>query len=96
MTQFEPGRTVAIPCDVAQGAFPDECLVTINAASGPISGFVSRDSVNVKGEIGYLNGIIQEVTDETVAVWIRGSFFTTTGLAHFSPEWANSHLEPVG
>ncbi len=96
MSRLEAGLKVGIPCDVKPGAFPDEYLVTIESLSGPVSGFVGRASVfGVKDDSGYLKGRVHEVTADTVTVWIRGSFFTTTGLADLSYEWARSNLQAV-
>lgn len=96
MSRLEAGLEVGIPCDVRPGAFSDEYLVTIESLSGPVSGFVGRATVfGVEDDSGYLKAIVQEVTNDTVTVWIRGSFFTTTGLADLSYEWARSNLQTV-
>lgn len=96
MIQLERGNEVGIPCDVKQGAFPEENLITIETISGPVSGFVNRDSIlKLEGESGYIRGVVHDVTEDTVTVWIRGSFFTTTGLAYLPYEWATSHLESI-
>ena len=96
MTRLERGEEVRIPCDVKQGAFPDEHLITIDTISGPVSGFVTSDKIlRLEGETGYIQGVVQDVTEDTVIVWMRGSFFTTTGLAYLSREWAGLHLEPL-
>lgn len=92
MTEFHPGELVGIPADVAGGAFPDECFVTIHTVSGPVSGFVARQ--NILGEGNRVKGVVRDVTEDTVVVWIQGSFFTTTGLAYLPRSWAQSNLAP--
>jgi hypothetical protein len=93
MADFKPGQTVVIPCDVKSGAFPGEFLITFDTVDGPVSGFVNQDKIlNVKDDKGYIKGAVEAVSDDTVTVWVRGSFFTTTGLAYLSHEWARSNL----
>ncbi|MBI2177762.1 MAG: hypothetical protein HYU38_05400 [Candidatus Tectomicrobia bacterium] len=96
MATFKEGQTVEVRCRIHEGAFPTEYLVTIEATPEPVSGFVKRDDVKKEGEgTGYLLGKITEVSEDKISVLIRGSFFTTTGLASFSRESAESHLEPI-
>lgn len=89
MTVFEQGTLIGIPCKVFQGAFPREAMVIVETRSGEVSGFVSRDEL-IDGEDGQglLRAWVVDVTEDTVSVHLKGSFFTTTGLAEFSPEWA--------
>lgn len=96
MHEFRAGELVLIPCDIQRGAFPDEFLITLDSETGIISGFVRVDDVfDIKEETGYIKGMVREVTDTIITVWVRGSFFTTTGLADLSHEWAKSHLQRV-
>lgn len=85
MSTFRVGQTVAIPCDIQPGPFPDEFLVTFETDSESISGFVQADALEkIERDKGLLPGVIQEVSGDTLVVWVRGSFFTTNGLAYFS------------
>lgn len=96
MATLERGQLIAIPCKVFPGAFNHEAMVIIDALEGEVSGFVRRDEfVRVENDIGYVKGRIVDVTTDTITVLLKGSFFTTTGLAEFSPEWAKLNAEVV-
>ena len=97
MAEFHVDQTIHIPCEVANGAFVNEALVTFETSSGPISGFVNRDDlVKVEDGRGYIPAVVQDVSRDTLTVIIRGSFFTTTGLAYLSQEWARENAEVLG
>lgn len=95
MANFERGDEVQIQCDIGPGAFPTEFLVTFETVDGPISGFVRRENVvrSDKGDIGYINGTVEEVTADVITVLVKGSFFTTTGIAALTRDWANKHVQ---
>jgi len=93
MQEFEIGQAVGIRCDIEQGPFPGEYLVTMNTIDGDISGFVNEADITIEKDVGYIHGVVHEVTDEMIGVRITGSFFTTTGLAHLSSDWAKSNLQ---
>lgn len=96
MPKFTPGESILIRCEVQRGAFPHEMLVTFETADGPISGFVRSDSVkNIQDHEGFIPAIVKSVTADTVAVVVRGSFFTTTGLAYLKRDWADLHVQPA-
>jgi hypothetical protein len=68
--------------------------VTFETVSGPTSGFVREDRINFVDEgTGYIFGVVKDVLEETVAVVVEGSYFTTTGLAYLNKDWAKSHVE---
>jgi hypothetical protein len=92
---FKPGDEVMIQCETGQGAFPTEVLVTFETVDGPISGFVRRENVVQRdtGDIGYLKGVVKDVSQDIVTVLVRGSFFTTTGIAALRRDWADSHVQ---
>jgi hypothetical protein len=92
MIHFEPGQAIGIPCDATQGAFPGECLVSFESKTGPVSGFVPAENIERFGSETYLRGVIKEVSEDTLTVWVQGSFFTTTGLAYLSRD---THLHCV-
>lgn len=93
MPKFVPGQAVLIHCEVQPGAFPTEFLVTFETNKGPVSGFVRGDSMRRTGDgEGLLFGTVRDVSDDTLTVVVQGSFFTTTGLAYLSRDWANSHV----
>ncbi len=96
MSDLRTGDIVLIPFDIRQGAFPDEYLITLDTAQGPISGFVPRDQVtNIHGDKGSIRGRVEEVGEDVVTVMVRGSFFTTTGLAYLQIDWAKHNLQPM-
>ena len=84
---MESGQVVGIPCDVSEGPFPSELLVIFETMTGTVSGFVHPDYV-AASETGqsYLRGVIKDVDEDRLSVWVRGSFFTTSGLAYFSKD----------
>ena len=92
---FKPGERVLIPVEVSVGAFPNESLVTFETEEGSTSGFVRADqliNVNKNKDRGYLTGHVVSSDAHVVAVMVRGSFFTTTGLTHFSGDWARTNI----
>jgi len=94
MTSLQKGQMIGIPCKVFPGAFPHEVMVIIETLTGEVSGFVRRDEfIRIKDDHGYLPARIVDVSSDTVTVLLKGSFFTTTGLAQFSPEWTRSNAE---
>lgn len=93
---FKPGDQVEIPCEIGQGAFPTEMLVTFDTVDGPISGFVRQENIikrDDKPDHGFVFGTIVAMTPEVISVRVRGSFFRTTGLAALSRQWAMKNLQ---
>ncbi len=81
MPNIEPGTRIRIRCKVSPGPFSDEPVVTLNTVDGPISGFIaSEDLIQSHGNT-FVRGVVQAVNGDVVKVWVRGSFFTTNGLA---------------
>lgn len=79
---FEIGQTVKVPCSVSPGPFSDERLVTVQTIEGTISGFVrSDDLIQTDEENGYLIGVVTALDPDAIKIKLRGSFFTTNGLA---------------
>lgn len=94
MSEFSVGQQVKIQCEVQRGAFPTELLVTFEAAEGPISGFVrSEDVQRLDGHKGLISATITAVSSDTITVIVKGSFFTTTGLAYLKRDWANLNVQ---
>jgi hypothetical protein len=95
MDHLKPGDEIQIQCDIGPGAFPTEFLVTFETVDGPISGFVRRENVvrSDKGDIGFISGKVEEVTADIITVLVKGSFFTTTGIAALTRDWANTHVQ---
>lgn len=96
MGSFQAGQHIAIPCEIQPGPFPDERLISVQTESGPVSGFVNaEDLLNVEDGKGRIRGVVREATEQTLTVWISGSFFTTNGLAYLSRDWAKSHVREL-
>ena len=94
MAKFSTGQTVQIRCEVRAGPFPGEFLVAFESANGPVSGFVREDNLRKTSESeGYIFATVKGVSADTLTVMVRGSFFTTNGLAHLRRDWANSHVQ---
>ena len=77
-----PGERIWIPVEAAEGAFPGESLVTLETNLGPVSGFTSKKDLHLIGDRYHMEAEVQEVSEDTVTVNLRGSFFTTTGVAY--------------
>ena len=90
---IQSGGEARIPCTTTQGAFEDERLITIETIEGPIAGFIDADEVKVSenGET-YVCGIVQQVRGEQIVIRLRGSFFTTTGIAYFSRQQLETEI----
>jgi hypothetical protein len=82
------GQQVLIPCKVQPGPFSDEPLVTFESIEGPVTGFVSNDELKQAAGQSAVRGIVRSIEKDHVEVWIKGSFFTTNGLANVAPELA--------
>lgn len=93
MAELTIGEIVGVPCQISSGAFPDEKFISLESAQDVITGFVNERILQTSdGNKGYVFGIVQEIGEETVKVWIEGSFFNTSGLTKFDLVWANSNL----
>lgn len=76
------GQEVWIPCKVQPGPFSDEPLVTFESVGGPVTGFLNRDEVREAAGRTSVRGIVRSIEKDYITVWIKGSFFTTNGLAN--------------
>lgn len=85
---LEVGQQVWIPCKVQPGPFSDEPLVTIESIDGPVTGFVNSEELKETANRTTVRGIVRSIEKDYIEVWIRGSFFTTNGLANVPREMA--------
>ena len=76
------GQQVSIPCKVQPGPFSDEPLVTVETTEGPLTGFVKSEELRETAGQTSVRGIVRNIEMDYVEVWIKGSFFTTNGLAN--------------
>jgi len=83
--EIAEGERIRVFCSKSPGAFLNEYLISIDTEDGPISGFIEAQSVE-ETETGanFIWGVVHEIEDERVVINLPGSFFTTTGIAHFS------------
>jgi len=87
---LEIGQHMWIRCKVQPGPFTEEPLVTVESIDGLLSGFVATDELKTVDRERYVRGIVRHVTRDHVEVWIKGSFFTTNGLANVPRELATA------
>jgi hypothetical protein len=82
------GQQVWITCKVQPGPFSEEPLVTVETVNGPVTGFVATDELKTGDSAQFVRGVVRDITPDHVEVWIKGSFFTTNGLANVRRELA--------
>ena len=80
------GQQVWIRCTVQPGPFSEERLVSVETVDGPVTGFVRTEEL--RSDDHFVRVVVRDVAEEYVEVWIRGSFFTTNGLANVPRELA--------
>ena len=90
MGQFGVGKEIRIACKVQPGPFSEEHVITVNTIDGPISGFVRMEDLVQSKDQWYVRGIVRDVKSDVISVWIKGSFFTTNGLANVARHLAQA------
>jgi len=90
MAVMKVGDVIAIQCDVRPGPFSGERMITFDTTDGPISGFVRDSDLNEQDSQWYVRAIIQDIRDDLLEVRVRGSFFTTNGLATVPRRYAQA------
>ena len=91
--EITEGVKVRVFCSKSPGAFLNEYLISIDTKDGPISGFIDAEAVGeTEAGASYILGIVREIDGERVVIGLPGSFFTTTGIAHFSREMLGNAL----
>ena len=89
MPTLKAGVVIGIPCDVKRGPFSGEHLISFETVNGPVTGFVQENELRrIESGQWHVRAVVQSVEDELIGVWIRGSFFTTNGMATISREMA--------
>ena len=91
--EIAEGERIRVFCSKSPGAFLNEYLISIDTQDGPISGFIDANEVEVtdRGD-SYVWGIVHKVEKDRIVIDLPGSFFTTTGIAHFSRQVLESYL----
>jgi hypothetical protein len=88
MSQIKPGDEIGIQCEVTQGPFSDERLVSFDTLDGPVTGFVAVDDLRNTDTGWLVRAVVLSLEDDSVMVRVRGSFLTTNGLASIPRERA--------
>jgi len=83
------GDEISIPCTVKQGPFEEERLVSFETLDGAVAGFVSpTDLKQIDRDRWVVRAVVTNLKGDVVTVRVRGSFFTTNGLATIRREMA--------
>ena len=86
---LKSGTEIGIPCDVKQGPFSNERLVSFDTLDGPVTGFVQNERLEKSSSNQwYVRAIVKDVRGDVVTVLVEGSFFNTNGLANIRREMA--------
>lgn len=76
------GDIIGVGCQVQPGPFSEELVVTIETTHGPISGFVRQTELKkIREKEWMVRAEVRAIRGEELEVLIRGSFFTTNGVA---------------
>jgi hypothetical protein len=90
MSEMKVGDVIGIQCDVRPGPFSGERMITFDTVDGPISGFVREPDLKQKDSQWYVRAVIQDIHDDALYVRVKGSFFTTNGLATVPRKYARA------
>ncbi len=83
------GDTIGVQCEVRPGPFEGEKMITFDTVHGPTSGFVRSSELRHQETQWYVRAKIQNIIDDdTLEVRVRGSFFTTNGVASIPRRYA--------
>lgn len=81
MAKFEAGTVIGIPCEVKPGPFSEERFISFDTTDGPVTGFVRETDLNETDHRWRVRAVVVNVLEDVIEVRVRGSFFTTNGLA---------------
>ncbi len=82
------GDTIGIQCTVQPGPFTGERLVSFDTVDGPVSGFVRDEDLKEVDAQWYCRATVNVILDDVLTVRVKGSFFTTNGLASVPRRYA--------
>lgn len=88
MADLTEGSVIGVLSQVMPGPFSGEFLISVDTVSGPVSGFVRKNELKMDDGRWYVRAVVQSIEDESLTVWIRGSFFTINGIAKIRREAA--------
>ena len=81
MAAMAVGDIVGVECTVQPGPFSEERLVSFDTVDGPVSGFVQEHDLREENGRWRVRAVILAIRDDVLEVRVKGSFFTTNGLA---------------
>lgn len=88
MPGIRVGDVIGIECRVQPGPFSEERLVSFDTIDGPVSGFVREANLKQVEGKWLIRAIVQGIRDDVLEVRVKGSFFTTNGLANVERRFA--------
>lgn len=88
MSGMKVGDVIGIECRVQPGPFTGERLISFDTVEGPVSGFVREANLKEISGQWYVRAVIQGVEGDVLEVRVKGSFFTTNGLANVERRFA--------
>jgi len=88
MPGIKVGDVIGIQCRVQPGPFSEERLVSFDTIDGPVSGFVRETNLKQVDGQWRIRAVVQGIRDDVLEVRVKGSFFTTNGLANVERRFA--------
>jgi len=79
---FKKGDYVGIKCEIADGPFSTEKLVTFDTVDGEISGFVRVSELREMADGWQVRAKVLSLSKDTIEVLIVGSFLRINGIAN--------------
>jgi hypothetical protein len=88
MPGIKVGDVIGVQCRVQPGPFSEERLVSFDTVDGPVSGFVREVNLKEVESQWFIRAVVQGIRDDILEVRVKGSFFTTNGLANVERRFA--------
>ncbi len=88
MSGMKVGDVIGVECRVQPGPFSGERLISFDTIEGPVSGFVREENLKEVDKQWYVRAVIQGIDGDVLEVKVKGSFFTTNGLANVERRFA--------
>lgn len=88
MAKLKKGSEIGVPATVKPGPFSGERLISFETMDGPISGFVRDSELTEASGQWYVRAVVDSIEKDSLNVRVRGSFFTSNGMATISREVA--------
>lgn len=84
---LQKGATIGAPCEIRPGHFPHERMIAVDAEDGPVVGFADLKNLHgIDGKRGFIKGVAVDVSTDSIAVWLFGEFFRSSGFMHVKRE----------